>query len=143
MDDLSRHRLIRRLIGLEVTDLVQATDLRLRESTVRSVEELQRLPYPVISFSEDMYRRNRQLKDFLYMNLYRHHRVVRMAVKAERIITDLFQAYLAEPSILPAHIQAQVESRGLERTACDYIAGMTDRFATEEHRKLFDPNSKP
>ena len=143
MDDLSRHRLIRRLIGLEVTDLVQATDLRLRESTVRSVEELQRLPYPVISFSEDMYRRNRQLKDFLYMNLYRHHRIVRMAVKAERIITDLFKAYLAEPSILPAHIQAQIESRGLERTACDYIAGMTDRFATEEHSKLFDPNSKP
>jgi dGTPase len=143
MDDLTRHRLIRRLIGLEVTDLVQATDLRLRESTVRSVEELQRLPYPVISFSEDMYRRNRQLKDFLYMNLYRHHRVVRMAVKAERIITDLFQAYLAEPSILPAHIKSLIETRGLERTACDYIAGMTDRFATEEHRKLFDPNSKP
>jgi len=143
LDDLSRHRLIRRLIGLEVTDLVQTTDLRLRESTVRSVEELQQLPYPVISFSEEMHRRNRQVKDFLYMNLYRHHRVVRMAVKAEKIITDLFRAYRDEPSILPAHIQEHVDERGLERTICDYIAGMTDRFAVEEHRKLFDPSSKP
>ena len=86
--------MIRRLIGLEVTDLVHTTDQRLRESSVRSVEELQRLPYNVIGFSEDMHRRNRQLKDFLYTNLYRHYRVVRMAVKAERIISDLFQAYL-------------------------------------------------
>jgi dGTPase len=143
LDDLSRHRLIRRLIGLEVTDLLHATDLRLRESTVRSVDELQRLPYPMISFSEDMHRRNRQIKDFLYLNLYRHHRVVRMAVKAERIISDLFRAYKSEPSILPAHIQSQITERGLERTICDYIAGMTDRFAVEEHRKLFDPTSKP
>ena len=95
LDDLARHRLIRHLIGMEVTDLVHATDQRLRESGVRSVEELQRLPYNVIGFSEDMHRRNRQLKDFLYANLYRHYRVVRMAVKAERIISDLFHAYRA------------------------------------------------
>jgi dGTPase len=143
LDDLSRHRLIRRLIGIEVTDLLQTTDLRLRESSVRSVEELQRLPYPAMSFSEDMHRRNRQLKDFLYMNLYRHHRIVRMAVKAERIISDLFRAYQSEPSILPNHIQVHIEERSLERTICDYIAGMTDRFAIEEHGKLFDPTSKP
>ena len=64
------------------------------------MEELQRLPYNVIGFSEDMHRRNRQLKDFLYTNLYRHYRVVRMAVKAERIIRDLFNAYLQEPADL-------------------------------------------
>jgi dGTPase len=143
LDDLTRHRLIRRLIGMEVTDLVQATDQNLRESNVKSVEELQRLPYNVISFSEDMHRRNRQLKDFLYANLYRHHRVVRMAVKAERILFDLFNAYQAEPAMLPRHVQALVENRGLERTICDYVAGMTDRFAIEEHQKLFDPTTKP
>jgi dGTPase len=107
------------------------------------VEELQRLPYPVIGFSEDMYRRNRQLKDFLYANLYRHHRVVRMAVKAERILNDLFSAYQLEPEMLPEHMQSVIDERGLERTICDYIAGMTDRYAVEEHQKLFDPTTKP
>jgi dGTPase len=143
MDDLTRHRLIRRLIGMEVSDLVRTTHQRLRDSNVKSVEELQRLPYNVISFSEDMHRRNRQLKDFLYAKLYRHHRVVRMQVKAERIISDLFTAYRSEPSILPLHVQAQAEEYGLERTICDYIAGMTDRFAVEEHQKLFDPVVRP
>lgn len=138
LDDLNRHRLIRRLIGMEVNDLVYNTHQRLRDSNVRSVEELQRLPYNVIAFSEDMHRRNRELKDFLYAKLYRHYRVVRMQVKAERIITNLFNAYLSEPSILPTHVQEQVENFGLERTICDYIAGMTDRFAIEDHQKLFD-----
>jgi dGTPase len=143
LDDLARHRLIRRLIGIEVTDLVQATHARLRDSNVKSVDELQRLPYNVIGFSEDMYRRNRQLKDFLYARLYRHHRVVRMAVKAERILGDLFNSYCVEPAILPRHVQEQIEERGLERTITDYIAGMTDRFALEEHQKLFDSSTKP
>ena len=143
MDDLTRHRLIRRLIGIEVTDLIEATDSRLRESNVRSVDDLQRLPYNVIGFSEDLHRRNRQLKDFLYNNLYRHHRVVRMAVKAERILGDLFNIYYAEPSILPRHWQGMLEEQSTERAVCDYIAGMTDRFAIEEHQKLFDPNTKP
>jgi dGTPase len=143
LDDLSRHRLIRRLIGLEVTDLVNATHHRLRESSVKTVQDLQRLPYNVIVYSEDMHRRNRQLKDFLYNNLYRHHRVVRMAVKAERIISDLFSAYQKEPAMLPNHIQTSIDERGLERTICDYIAGMTDRFAIDEYYKLFDPATKP
>ena len=143
LDDLTRHRMIRNLIDMEVSDLIHATDQHLRESGVRSVHELQSLPYNVVSFSEEMSQRNRQLKDFLYNNLYRHHRVVRMAVKAERIISDLFQAYLREPAILPNHIQEWTEERGLERTICDYIAGMTDRFAVEEYQKLFDPVMKP
>ncbi len=139
LDDLTRHRLIRRLIGLEVSDLIQTTHTRLRDSNVKSVEELQRLPYNVISFSEDMHRRNRQLKDFLYAKMYRHYRVVRMQVKAEQVLTDLFNAYRSEPTILPGHVQEQISEYGLERTICDYIAGMTDRFAIEEHQKLFDP----
>ena len=143
LDDLTRHRLIRRLIGLEVTDLVTTTSFQLRESGVRSAEDLQRLPFNVISFSEDMYRRNRQTKDFLYAHLYRHYRVVRMQVKAERIISDLFQAYVTEPTMLPDHVQTSIEARGLERTVCDYIAGMTDRFALDEHARLFDPSRLP
>jgi dGTPase len=143
LDDLSRHRMIRNLIDMEVSDMIHATDQQLRESGVRSVHELQSLPYNVVSFSEEMHQRNRQLKDFLYSHLYRHHRVVRMAVKAERIINDLFRAYLLEPAILPEHVQDLTKERGLERNICDYIAGMTDRFAVEEYQKLFDPVMKP
>jgi dGTPase len=143
LDDLTRHRLVRRLIGIEVNDLVSASDLRLRESGLRSVDELQRLPYNVVGFGEDMRRRNREIKDFLFANLYRHHRVVRMAVKAERILTDLYTAYHSEPTILPRHVQMLIPERGLDRTVCDYIAGMTDRFAIDEHQKLFDPTRLP
>jgi dGTPase len=143
LTELDRNRLIRRLIGMTVTDLVNTTSQKLLDSRVNSVQELQELPYNVIGLSEDLHRRNRQLKDFLYTNLYRHPRVIRMQVKAERIIGDLYQAYHAEPSILPHHVQAEIETRGLERTICDYIAGMTDRYAIEEHTKLFDPTIKP
>ncbi|HVN54102.1 MAG TPA: deoxyguanosinetriphosphate triphosphohydrolase [Anaerolineaceae bacterium] len=143
LDDLSRHRLIRRLIGIEVNDLVQTTDRNLRENGIRSVLDVQRLSYNVVGFSEDMHRRNRELKDFLYANLYRHYRVVRMQVKAERIISELFNAYKSAPTILPTHFQEQNEERGLERNICDYIAGMTDRYAIEEYQKLFDPNTLP
>ena len=137
------HQMIRELIGMEVTDLVHTTDLKLREDNVRSVEELQHLRHHVIGYSEELTHRNRQLKDFLYTNLYRHYRVVRMAVKAERIISDLFNAYRSEPASLPRHVQDGIAEWGLERTICDYIAGMTDRFAVEEHQKLFDPLTRP
>jgi dGTPase len=143
VDDLARHRIVRRLIGIEVNDLIHSTDQRIRESGIRSVDELQRLPYNVVSFSEDMRRRNRELKDFLYANLYRHYRVMRMAVKAEQILTALFNAYCAEPMILPKHYQELIPEGGLERTVTNYIAGMTDRFAVEEHTKLFDPTKLP
>ncbi|OQY32735.1 MAG: deoxyguanosinetriphosphate triphosphohydrolase [Anaerolineaceae bacterium 4572_5.1] len=143
LNELARHRMIRHLIGIEVSDVIKATDTRLKESGAQSPEEIQRLSYNVLGHSEDMTRRNRELKDFLYTKLYRHPRVVRMAVKAERIMGDLFNAYINEPAILPSHIQAYLEQRSLERTACDYLAGMTDRYAVDEHRKLFDPSIKP
>jgi len=143
LDDLTRHQLIRHLIGIEIADLIQTTDQKIKESGAHSAEELQRLSYNGIGFSEDMHRRNRELKDFLYAKLYRHTRVVRMAVKSERLVSELFRAYQTEPAMLPPHIQASIDERGLERTICDYIAGMTDRFAIEEHQKLFDPSTKP
>ena len=143
MEEVARHKLIRQLIGMEVTDLATATDTRLKESSAQSPLDLQKLSYNVIGFSEEMSRRNRELKDFLYNKMYRHYRVVRMQVKAERIIEDLFNAYQEEQSTLPNQFQAIVEQRGLERTICDYIAGMTDRYAIEEHQKLFNALEKP
>jgi dGTPase len=143
LTELDRHRVIRRLIGILVTDMVEATNARLRESAVKSALELQKLDHNVIGFSEAMYPRNRELKDFLYTNLYRHPRVVRMQVKAERILSDLFTAYQKDAAMLPKHVQGWIDKRGPERTICDYIAGMTDRYAIEEYKKLFDPAVKP
>ncbi|MBM3152842.1 MAG: deoxyguanosinetriphosphate triphosphohydrolase [Chloroflexi bacterium] len=141
--DMERHRMIRHLVGMMVTDMIQATDNRLKETGVKSPLEVQQLSYNLIGYSEDMQRRNREIKDFLYKKLYRHYRVVRMQVKAERILADLFQAYRSEPATLPDHVQQWIGARGLERTICDYIAGMTDRYAIEEHSKLFSPIEKP
>jgi len=140
LDELTRHRMIRRLIGLEVSDLLESTNHTILENKIKTTSEIQGLSHNVVQFSDDMYRRNRQLKDFLYTKLYRHYRVVRMASKAEVTISDLFKAYQTDPEMLPLHIQEMVNKHGLERTVCDYLAGMTDRFAIEEHKKLFDPS---
>ncbi|HAV76136.1 MAG TPA: deoxyguanosinetriphosphate triphosphohydrolase [Anaerolineae bacterium] len=143
LSEMERHRMIRQLVGIMATDMVEATDKRIKESKAKSAGDLQKLKHNVIGYSEEMQRRNRELKDFLYKNMYRHFRVVRMQVKAERLISDLFNAYVHEPLMLPDSAQAGIDKRGLERTICDYIAGMTDRYAIEEHQKLFNPLEKP
>ncbi|MGZ6347150.1 MAG: deoxyguanosinetriphosphate triphosphohydrolase, partial [Anaerolineales bacterium] len=143
LEDLERHRMIRHLLGLMVTDIIEATDNRLKDTGVKSPLDIQKLKTNVIGYSEEMQRRNRELKDFLYNNMYSHYRVIRMAVKAERVISDLFNAYKSEPAILPDNVKGLVDKRGLERTICDYVAGMTDRYAIEEHQKLFNPMEKP
>jgi dGTPase len=138
LSEMERHRMIRQLVGIMATDMIEATDKRIKESKVKSPLDIQKLKNNVIGYSEEMQRRNRELKDFLYKNLYRHYRVVRTQIKAENLITDLFNAYCSEPSMLPNSVQVSINTRGLERTICDYIAGMTDRYAIEEHQKLFD-----
>jgi len=143
LDELSRHQIIRRLINFEMTDLTQSIDRYLRKANIKSSLELQKLPYNVVGFSEDMYRRNRELKDFLFNNLYRHYRVVRMASKAEQIITQIFEMYQSTPAALPQAVQEWFPERGLERTICDYIAGMTDRFAIDEYQRLFNVDVLP
>jgi len=142
-DETIRHRLIRRLIGIEVTDLLHTTQARLEESGVDSVEALQLLPLNVVGFSDALARLNRELKDFLFKNMYQHFRVFRMQVKAERFLEDLFEAYTRNPETLPHEIQERAREGDLYRTVCDYIAGMTDRFALEERDKLFDPHKRP
>ena len=128
---------------MEVRDLIESTDKEIKDRGVNSVEELQKLDSNVIRFSDEMTQMNRELKDFLFNELYKHHRVIRMQVKAEGIICDLFHAYQKDPLMLPSHIHQGIESRGLKRAICDYIAGMTDRFAIDEHQKLFDPTQRP
>ncbi len=140
--DMSRHRLIRRLISKEVADVIGETGRRLEEHNFQSVQEVRDWPTGVVGFSAERAAKNRELKDFLMANLYRHYRVRRMAAKAERFITELFEAYVKEPTQLPDTTQARLQEENLYRVVCDYIAGMTDRYALEEYRKLFDPSER-
>jgi dGTPase len=105
MPDLDRHRMTCDFVGLQVTDKIQSTDARLIVSKAKSAIDIQRLLYNVIGYSQDMQSRNRELGDFLFTNLYRHDRVVRMQVKAEHIISDLYKTYISELLILPDHVQ--------------------------------------
>jgi dGTPase len=141
--DMIRYRLIRRMVGLEIDDVIVHTSRVLAESNPQSLDELQHLPHNVIGHTDDYTRMNRELKDLLYGKLYKHYRVMRMAAKAERFITDLFEAYIDRPEMLPDDVQAKRNGRTLHRVVTDYISGMTDRFALQEHDRLFDPFVRP
>jgi dGTPase len=140
--DMDRHRIIRRLVGWEVTDLIEETDRRLQAYNVQSVGDVRNLPNNVVSFSPEMARKNQELQDFLYRNLYCHYRVMRMQAKAKRFLCELFRAYVGDPHQLPYETQTRLEEEELPRVVCDYIAGMTDRYAIQEYRRLFDPGER-
>jgi dGTPase len=136
---IARHHVVRWIIESCARDLIEATHAALQEARVQSVSDVRRAGRRLACYSPGMAGRVRQLKDFLLRYMYRHYRVVRMGDKAGRLLRDLFLSYVAEPRQLPPHYQEQIERDGVERVVCDYIAGMTDRFAVDEHQKLFDP----
>lgn len=138
--DTVRYRFIRRLVGIEVSDAISATSARLDEAGVASLQDLRLLTENVAMYSGELAAENRELKRFLFEHFYRHFRVVRMAVKAERMLSNLFRAYIDEPRQLPKDTQRRAidGAEGLHRTVCDYLAGMTDRYAIQEYRRLFD-----
>jgi dGTPase len=139
LDDVTRHAIIRELIGMTVTDVVATTLGRLEAAGLNSADAVQRHPVNVVGYSADMETLILPLKQFLYDRMYRHYRLVRMSVKAERILGDIFRAYLNEPRMLPTKTQALLGQLPTPRIIADYIAGMTDRYALDEHEKLFDP----
>ncbi len=136
---LSGRRLInetvRRMINTLILDLVQTTVEGLNASGVKSLEEVRKAA-PLVSFSAGVAEENLALKQFLRNHLYRHYKVARMTKKAERIITALFEAFLAEPRLLPPEHQHKAH-QDKARAIADYIAGMTDRYAMREYRRLF------
>jgi dGTPase len=134
-----RHQLVRYVINRCTQDLLETTLQALGKARVTSVEDVRHVGRRLVTYTGEMGARVRELKEFLLKNLYRHYRVVRMGDKAGRILRDLFQSFAAEPLQLPPQFQERVQVDGIERAVCDYIAGMTDRFALDEHRKLFDP----
>ncbi len=127
------------LIGLLIGDLCATIVTNLERYGIATLEDLQRVNRPVVHFSEPVTIQNMELKRFLFDNLYRHHRVDKMRVKADIFITRLFETYLRYPNLLPPKYRARFDRLGLERVVCDYIAGMTDRFALDEYKRLFEP----
>jgi dGTPase len=141
--DLARHEMIRLFIGTAIEDILQATHQRLDQGSIRSREGIQQQPTDLVGHSESLAPSIAALRERLRDKLYRHHRVMRMAVKAERFLEDLFHAYEAMPKILPPAVLDRANEEEIHRVICDYLAGMTDRFALEEHDKLFDPQTRP
>ncbi|MBI4787898.1 MAG: deoxyguanosinetriphosphate triphosphohydrolase [Chloroflexi bacterium] len=141
-DDLMRHRFIRWLVGQQVTDFVTATDARLEQLNINSVAQLRAQGKPVFAFSPEMDKKNRILKDYLMENFYLHYRVSRMAAKAEHVLEELFNAYMTNPRVLPKSVRLRMKDEEQARVIADYIAGMTDRFALDEHQRLFDPGTQ-
>lgn len=129
------HETVRRMIDTLVTDLVRASAENIRRHAPGSIEEV-RLAPPLITFSPRIREESRELKHFLRENLYRHYRVVRMSAKARRIVTELFGVFLSDARLLPPEFQARALNDH-SRAIADYIAGMTDRYAILEHRRLF------
>ncbi|MBI5587716.1 MAG: deoxyguanosinetriphosphate triphosphohydrolase [Deltaproteobacteria bacterium] len=140
---IRKYQTVKRIINAQATDLVETALDAIEKDGISSIDDV-RKSRPIARFSPGMERKNRQLKEFLLANLYRHHRVERMAHKAERIIRELFKAYLKNPRLLPPRLFSRLEEtgKGEHRVICDYVAGMTDRFALDEFKKLFDPYEK-
>ncbi|WP_432821580.1 deoxyguanosinetriphosphate triphosphohydrolase [Trichloromonas sp.] len=139
--DPERHvyQTISHLIGALIEDLVRSTGHELEKNRIMDIADVRNCPRRLVLLSPEMRAMNNELKVFLRKKLYRHYKVERMRIKAERFLHALFESYQQTPSLLPADCQQKFEQHGKERTICDYIAGMTDRYAMDEYKRLFDP----
>ncbi len=139
------HECIRRVIDRMVTDLVQETRQREKLHKPASAQAVRDMEVPLVSFSESMRAQNETLQGFLFERMYRHYRVSRMASKARRVVRDLFRFFNEEPECLPTEWGQQSGPPASPKTARlvgDYVAGMTDRYALDEHARIFDPTIK-
>ncbi len=127
------------LINREVTDLVRTTLANVERMGVDNLDAVRSAKGPVVGFSPELEAKKHHLQRFLRQNAYGHHRVIVMQEKAKRFLRELFEAHVSKPSQLPPKFQKWAEEVGRERSVCDYIAGMTDRYAQEEYRRLFHP----
>ena len=130
---------IKAIINAYVSDLVTQVEENVRLAGIKTLTDIRVCKQKLVSYSSSFEMKNRQLKGFLREQMYKHYHVERMADKAKRILEGLYTTYLKNPKILPPEIREQMKQESSERVICDYIAGMTDRFALEEFKKLFDP----
>ena len=141
-----RHEALRRGFGRMVEDVLHESAARLERLGAESMAEVQAAPTPVVAFTDEMAANLAAIKAFLFENMYRHYRVKRMRQKAIRVVRELFEIFMNDPGVLPDEWREDARSAEDEtlraRIIADYIAGMTDRFALEEHRVLTDPFSR-
>ncbi len=135
-----RYLLIRELLGLMIDDAVSNTAGVLTEAGIRTVDDVRDSDTKLVANSPGLTGELRELKAFLFENFYYHYRQIRMTRKADHLLRSMYEAYLEEPRMLPPSVTARADERGLERAVIDYLAGMTDRYANEEYRRLFEPN---
>jgi dGTPase len=138
-DKIRRHQIIRRLINIQIEDLIQTSEKNIQKNNIKTVPDVRKYSQRLIVFSDAMQKKRIQLREFLMHDLYKNFRVMRMADKAKRFITELFNVYVEKPEQLPPSDQKKIKLYGVHRAVCDYIAGMTDRYALDEYKKLFNP----
>src|SRR3984885_10765358 len=141
---IERYQTVRRLIDAMATDLVTNLDAEIARAQIAGVDAVRRAGRALAAFSPAMAAQVDELKEIMRERLYRHYRVIRMTEKAGRVLEQLFNAYMSEPRQMPNHVLMLHESDGesIARVVADYIAGMTDRFALDEYKKLFDPDER-
>ncbi|MEK6646484.1 MAG: deoxyguanosinetriphosphate triphosphohydrolase [Candidatus Firestonebacteria bacterium] len=140
--ELKKYQVIRSIINMQTTDLIMQTEENIKKFNIKSLQDVRNTKKDIVCFSIEMEKDNKILKNFLMDKLYHHYRVKRMEEKAQRFITELFKIYLKRTDTLPPKIQEKLKTGKKQRVICDYIAGMTDHFALEEYKKLFDPFEK-
>jgi dGTPase len=138
-DDQRIRRIAKLLIDLMATDAIAASQQAIQESGVASLDDVRVAPRRLIVLSAGLAPKVDELETFLLGRVYRHYRVARIITKARRFITQIFEAYQANPDLLPPKYRAQADAEGLPRAICDYIAGMTDRYAQDEYQRLYEP----
>jgi len=131
--------IIRTIINLLVTDLIDSTLKNINDKKISTYNDVKNAPIKLAGFSDKILSANNGLKEFLKKNMYQHFRVTRMSLKSQRVINELFHIYTEHPDTLPEGYMEEIERSGIIKTVTDFIAGMTDRFALEEYRKLTDP----
>jgi dGTPase len=137
--ELQKKAIVRTLIDIEVTDLITTTASTLNSRGISSIEAVRSAQEPLVRLSPEIERRKRDVQQFLFKNVYRDYRVIRMQQKAKRFLTELFRELVAHPDQMPPKFQSWAKEVGVPRGVADYIAGMTDRYAQDEYRKLFSP----
>jgi dGTPase len=130
---------VRALIEWQVTDLLEHTRQRLRRHHVRTVADVRQAPETLVGLGPEVQALKVALEEFLHRAVYRHPRVMRMATKGRRFLRALFEEYCRAPMQLPERYRRRALDGQLERTVCDYLAGMTDRYAQNEYLRLFQP----
>ncbi|MBN2453080.1 MAG: deoxyguanosinetriphosphate triphosphohydrolase [Candidatus Omnitrophica bacterium] len=137
--EIRKYQIVRSLINEQVTDIISQTESNIRKFRIRKGSDAVKIPERIVAFSKGMRECRQPIRNFLTENLYHHYRVVRMANKAYRFIESLFNIYLDKPEQLPPNTQSRLKHEDKHRVICDYIAGMTDRYALDEYKKFFEP----